>query len=564
MCGFAYVYRKDKEPKDIPQDLLFHRGPDYNNQIRLPNTCLRHWRLSIVDLSSKSNQPLHDDKFVFVYNGEIYNYLNLGKEIFNKNYTSDTKLFFDLLKGSNEDILDVQSGFYSYLLINKADLIMKGGRDFFGKKNLFYYFDNNLACFASEEKAIKKILTNEGKKISLSKSAFIQYLEYKDLFFGKTFYDGIKEIPPGSKITFDPKSWKLEISNDWKDYYYSDLRDTATKKIEKVNLKVSNFNENIEDQVVKAIECRMNCDVDVQIALSGGVDSSLISAILKNKNYQKKILKSINVGFEGDSDESQKALITANSFKFKHELINFKDYDFLNLLEQSINSYGSPLSHPHSLAYDLLTKQARKEGKVLITGEGADELFWGYNHYQGDFKEGFAFRQFINIKKFLKKEIVFDEEERMQIENLRKRANENIFNSQDLEMKTHLLSLLRRNDKISMSNSIEIRSPFIDINILHLINTLKASESRLINKKVLKDILKKYNPSYKGDIKKIGFYVPFDEWFNINKEKKVLKNILSNAIDFYEDFLGAHLFNKKIDNKFGWILLNTGIFIKNL
>ena len=131
-------------------------------------------------------------------------------------------------------------------------------------------------------------------------------------------------------------------------------------------------------------------------------------------------------------------------------------------------------------------------------------------------------------------------------------------------MKTHLLSLLRRNDKISMSNSIEIRSPFIDINILHLINTLKASESRLIHKKVLKDILKKYNPYYEEDIKKIGFYVPFDEWFNINKEKKVLKNILSNAIGFYEDFLGAHVFNKNIDNKFGWILLNTGIFIKNL
>ena len=134
MCGFACVFRKSSEPKDIPENLLTHRGPDFNNQIRLPNMCLRHWRLSIVDLSAESNQPIIKDQYILAYNGELYDYADLGKNIFNKIYRSDTKLFFDLLKNSYESLIDSQSGFYSYLFFDIKKDWLQEEEIFLGKK----------------------------------------------------------------------------------------------------------------------------------------------------------------------------------------------------------------------------------------------------------------------------------------------------------------------------------------------------------------------------------------------------------------------------------------------
>lgn len=564
MCGFACIFRKSSEPKDIPENLLSHRGPDFNNQIRLPNMCLRHWRLSIVDLSTESNQPINKDQYILAYNGELYDYADLGKNIFNKNYRSDTRLFFDLLKNSYESLIDSQSGFYSYLFFDKKSFLLKGGRDFFGKKNLYYYIDDDIACFSSEEKAIKRILLNENKRVCLSKKSFDQYIDYKDVFFGKTFYEGIREIPPGARLNFDFKSWRLNINYDWDHYYKTPLRDKASLIVDNANERLEKSRLTIEEEITKDIKSRLNCDVDVQIALSGGLDSTLISTILKKENFQKKIIKSINVGFSETADESLKAKKTADFLRIEHKSISFNDLDFLGLLKESIISYGSPLSHPHSLAYNILTKEAKKKGKVLITGEGADELFWGYNHYLDDFDEGFAFRKFLDTDKFLKKQNLYNNSENLIIKTLKTNANKNIYNSQDMEMKTHLLSLLRRNDKISMSNSIEIRSPFLDINLLDLINHYKTKDKNLYNKKILLKILRKYNQSFKRDKTKIGFYVPFDEWFLNHKEDTVVKKILKNALTFYEDFLRFSFFDKEnINTRLGWILMNTGIFLEN-
>ena len=166
MCGFACTFRKSKEPKDIPESLLSHRGPDFSKQMRFSRMCLRHWRLSIVDLSTDSNQPIVNEEYVFAYNGELYDYDHLGKNIFKKEYKSDTLLFFDLLRNSYESLINSQSGFYSYLFFDKKRNLLEGGRDFFGKKNLYYFIDDDLACFASEERAIKRILQIENKSVS--------------------------------------------------------------------------------------------------------------------------------------------------------------------------------------------------------------------------------------------------------------------------------------------------------------------------------------------------------------------------------------------------------------
>ena len=164
----------------------------------------------------------------------------------------------------------------------------------------------------------------------------------------------------------------------------------------------------------------------------------------------------------------------------------------------------------------------------------------------------------------MKKQNSYNKSENLIINTLKTNANKNIYNSQDMEMKTHLLSLLRRNDKISMSNSIEIRSPFLDISLLDLINRNKRKSKNLYNKKILFKILRKYNQSFERDKTKIGFYVPFDEWFLNHKDDKDVKKILKNAITFYEDFLKISFFEKEnINTRLGWILMNTGIFLEN-
>ena len=145
---------------------------------------MRHWRLSIVDLSENSNQPLNSKNHLFVYNGEIYNYKKIYKKFLKKEYQSDTLFFRDMLLNGYSKILNNSSGFFSYLILDKEKLEIEGGRDLWGKKPLYYYFDNEKAIFSSEETGIITILNKETK---LNKDAILNYSVYKNTFFWKTF-----------------------------------------------------------------------------------------------------------------------------------------------------------------------------------------------------------------------------------------------------------------------------------------------------------------------------------------------------------------------------------------
>ena len=142
MCGFICLVKKENKKNNfISKDLLEHRGPDFTNEINFESVSIRHWRLSIVDLSEESNQPIVKNNYIFVYNGEIYNYKNISKKYFNKTFTSDTKLFFELLTSGQIEKIKNCSGFFSYVLFNKSRMIISGGRDLLGKKPLYYFID---------------------------------------------------------------------------------------------------------------------------------------------------------------------------------------------------------------------------------------------------------------------------------------------------------------------------------------------------------------------------------------------------------------------------------------
>ena len=229
MCGFICIVKKPGQCSiPIPKSLLDHRGPDSTEEIHSDSFSVRHWRLSIVDLSSYANQPIQDDKFIFAYNGEIYNYSEISKKYFSQSHSSDSHLFFDLLKSGNFKKLQNASGFFSFILYDKKNLTLTGGRDFLGKKPLFYYLDKETLIIASAETSIYKLLN---KKNNLNNRAILSYLYFKNLHFGDSYFEDIVEIPPGSHFEFDLKKWEFKSSFEWSTYYEIPLKERINSNL---------------------------------------------------------------------------------------------------------------------------------------------------------------------------------------------------------------------------------------------------------------------------------------------------------------------------------------------
>ncbi len=561
MCGFVCVINRNRNfPGAISKNVLNHRGPDHTSQITHGCVSMRHWRLSIVDLNERSNQPIDRLNNLFMYNGEIYDFKKISKYYFNKIYKSDTLFFLDmLLEGKRKELKNL-SGFYSYVLLDKQKQVLEGGRDIWGKKPLYYYIDDKQAIFSSEEQGIISIL-NQNTKIN--KESLLNYIIYKNTFFGQSYFQNIREISPGGSFFFDIKNWKFSISLDWNHYYSIPFKEMIDSSFVKLNNE-NDISLDLITLLEESVKNRFKCDVPVQLALSGGVDSASIASIISfNPALRKKLLRALTVKFDHEKDESVKALQISNKLNIKHYTIDFSNFDFLNILKRSISFYAAPLEHPHSLAYYVLCSEVSNQGKVLVTGEGADELLFGYNHYNMGFTDSFAFRPFLELSKYFSGDLNFISSLFIKQRALRVKALSSMHNSRDLEIKTHLLSLLRRNDRMSMANSVEIRAPFLDIKLAYNILNRLTYNNLNGSKIYLNNYLKNKLPSFKSEKEKIGFYVPFDKWFNLNKKNDDVKSIINRATSFISDEYKLKIFRTdEIDGRLGWVLCNIGVFLE--
>ena len=570
MCGFLCIVRKNKEiidsySKNIPENLYTNRGPDFTSELIFENIQLRHWRLSIVDLSKNSNQPIEDENSIFVYNGEIYDYQNILNNT-GEQFKSDTLAVKHLIQDYNGiNTLYSLPGFFALLYISKDKGSIFGSRDIFGKKPLFYFINKDVAIFSSDERGIKKYLENT----KLNEKSIREYILYKDIFAGKSYYENINEIPPGSSFEFDKKKWKINFSSSWNEYYKKDFYDNFL--LNKNLCTKKNNLEIFEDELSKAINRRLSCDVPVQIGISGGVDSTLISAIASQTSNKKNIERAINISFLSKKDESLEAENTAKKLDINFSKVNFNINNFTELLKLAIKNNNGPLSHPHSLAVLEMCREAKKSGKVLITGEGADELFYGYDHYINFKNNSFAFREylteienelFLNIKDNSKSFL----EDLRDIANqeLFTKANKSAYDSINYEIKTHLLSLLKRNDRMGMAHSIEIRCPFLDHNLFFLIKNSDRKKNLKLRKEILNKILKKNFPLLHQKRKKIGFIVPFDENFKYISQTIDGNKWIDLALDFIRSTYQYCVDDKKdLTPRIGWTLLNLGCFLDN-
>ena len=548
MCGFIGFTKKDDISKY--RNILKHRGPDNVELFKNEYISLLHNRLSIIDINSEANQPMVDNinGNVIVFNGEIYNYKEL-KIKYNLKCTtlSDTEVILKLYALLGKKFIDELNGIFSFAIYDNNSKKILLYRDRFGVKPFFFSLSNNELSFASEVKA----LINEKSKFN--NKIIYEYLEYGLVGHNnESFFENVLSLAAGHFMEYDLITKKHDIKRYW-----------DISRTEVLCISHKDILEKTYDLLSDSLRLNLVSDVEVAISLSSGTDSTLITK-LAQKHQQK--FKAFTFGFE-ESDYDEVARVKNNFDLSNLELhpVYLKKDNFLDVLKESLLYFEIPLGGVGTLsAYNMMKEVKRQDIKVILAGEGSDEVFGGYKYYYPAFfsdiknkelleKELFHYNKRHNtnmqsntaeFEKFLLlansnrvlapdgttasnthigKELL---DIQVDIQKSVKLFNNNLNNLmyQDLFYKK-LPKLLHFQDRASMANSVEARVPFLDHRIVDFIYSLPSSY-KIKNgetKYLLKEILRqKFNYVEKTQTK---HYVatPQREWL---KDKKVMNEIL--------------------------------------
>lgn len=541
-----------------------HRGPDHQGTYKGEDYIFAHARLSILDLDPRSNQPmiLEDGRYVLTFNGEIYNFHDIKKELAAEGVTfrteSDTEV---ILLGYRawgiEKFLEKALGMFAFALMDKKENKMILARDRFGKKPLFTYYGDYHFAFSSELAPIFKFFP----KMKLNAEGLDAYLTLNFSPFNNHLVDGIKSIPPGCYGVVNMHDKCLKIHRYWNPFIHTKNR------IDSYSV------DELEHEIERSVTDRLISDVPVCGFLSGGIDSSLISAfVAKNHNHP---YRTYCIGYEGQDkyNEFEYADLVAKKYKLDHHNIKVS----LEEAKDVVTSVGDVLDEPISnwvwVPLHLLSKRVRQDNyKVVLVGEGADELFHGYNSFAEGLKNikqarkhpwkytiphhtlGFGakltdqgHRRFdlwrrvaegdpvymntsFGITKTLRNHLAGPalmqhgnpsagyEYMKFVQDDLSKVTDGN-FDDIDLIAYSEIYSkmievLVRRVDRITMLSSIEARCPFLDQNLAELVfRTMGKARTDGGQKKAwLKKVARKHIPAECIDRKKMGFSFPFEQW----------------------------------------------------
>lgn len=574
MCGiFGYIsfnqIKVDKEKFNKALTTIIHRGPDFQNCLFLNNdtVALGHVRLAIIDLSESGNQPMTVDKYKIVFNGEIYNYIELREELIIKGYTfksnSDTEVLVNAYDCWGEDCVNRFNGMWAFAIYNTINEKLFCSRDRFGVKPFNYFIDNDRFIFGSE---VKTIICYDG---SLRKPNFNSIALFcREGLCGElseTWFNEIFRLKPGHNLILNGKEMKIT-------QYYS-----YPKKIKKIPFDEAKkqFSFLFND----AVKLRMRSDVPVGTTLSGGLDStSIVAGVRQFYTGKHDTFTAHFPGFDGD--EFSQADRTNQYYNLSgNPVIREFDDKLLEALNKTIYHLESGHSSPAILPLSKIHAEAKKKVTVVLEGQGADELLGGYiQHVTG----AFLIEKFINlkwlslIKNFrllsknysLKTIIIFSlrlsfppwlrtlvrryflRTEQVLIGKLKRfeYKEKSIANSESYFTKvlqhSHqgiLVSLLHYGDAISMAFGIESRLPFMDYRLVDFVMTLPADylisegKGKYIQREALKDILPEF---IYHDVKKLGFVTPIEIFFS--KNRLLVQNLL-----LHERSLKRGLFDEK-------------------
>src|SRR3990167_484463 len=609
MCGLAgFLGQGNREILGKMTSAVKHRGPDDEGFYNFENLYLGHRRLSIIDLSL-GHQPLsNEDKTVWIiFNGEIYNFLELRKGLEKKGHKfktqTDTEVIVHLYEEEGESFLNKLNGMFALALWDQKEKKIILARDRLGQKPLYYSLVNNTLVFGSE---LKVLLEHPLIKREIDLDELNKYLIYEYAPAPKTIIKGVKKLEPGQFLIFENN--QIKLSKYW-EIKFSQLENTKNYLIEFENL--------LEDSVKK----RLIADVPLGVFLSGGLDSSTI-AYFAQKNSSAKI-KTFSIGFTDKSfDESIHAKEVAKFLKTEHYHQTFTPNDLLSLIDDVSEINDEPFADASVIPTYLLSKFTRERVKVALAGDGGDELLAGYpsfqalkfaklfrkfpqllrkiiqgmvdylpvsfNNFSFDFRvkrilSGYDFSPEIQnqiwLGSFLPKENqkLFSKETVSQIdfnesflitqkliEEVKKEPLENrlIY----LYLKQYLADdILVKADRASMFASLEVRAPFLDYRLVEFINSLpyhlklKGFKTKYILKRLMKNKL----PENIINRPKKGFGLPIAKWltnelkdfaFDLLSEKKIKEQGIFNYSEI-KKLLDEHV-NKKADHrKKIWTLL---------
>lgn len=550
MCGINGILHLQSQKKvderilTKMRDSLEHRGPDDKGLFVENNIGLGHRRLSVIDVSSAGHQPfLSDDgRYVMVYNGEIYNFKDFYPELrsngFDIKTSSDTEVLLKLFELYGTKMFCRLNGMFAFAIWDKKERKLAAVRDRMGVKPLYYSFYNETFYFASEQKA----LFTAGVPLKMAQDGMEEYIFNRFVAGENTLYENVKKVLPGHIMTIH-ESGKITNEKWW------DLK-AEIQNQPKIQNPVEWFRETFDD----SIKLRMVSDVPVGVLLSGGLDSSSILASLNQQNY--KDIQTFNIGFkEKEHNESHLAKIMAEKFHYDFHTMQLEDKALFDNLISSTYFQDEPIMHlsePHILA---LSQLAKPSVKVLLSGEGADELMGGYVRYKalkypsllnsiGTIGHMDYFTTKPRYEKLARYSQIKDNDDlviyngsniypndiaktfgitnppkneyRKQILEDAKSLYPNNLRRQALyfDQHTYLCSLLDRNDRCTMGASIECREPFLDQRLIVGLGSLE-DKWLFTGKKwkyILKTAMKDRLPEEILKFKKVGLSVPWGDY----------------------------------------------------
>jgi len=359
-------------------DSINYRGPDDSGIFQSNNVVLGHVRLSILDLSAAGHQPMCDASkdYAIAYNGEVYNFKELRKLLIDKghvfNSSSDTEVVLEIFKEHGVQSFSLLNGMFSFAILDQSNNKLFIVRDRFGVKPM-HYFENDQGLFFSSE--IKGITALLDEPIEANKNVLAEWSYYGSALGENTFYKDIKKLLPGHYLEIDLQTLEISSQSYWLPESLPSL------SVQKAGGQNKIF-QRVKTLLQEAVERQLVSDVPVGVFLSGGIDSSAITAFAA-PHYGNK-LKTYSVGFDFDKgvNELPKAKKVAEKFNTDHHEIRITGYELADTIEQLVHHHDSPFSDAANIPLYLLGNRVKDEVKVVLQGDGGDEIFAGYRRYQ--------------------------------------------------------------------------------------------------------------------------------------------------------------------------------------
>ena len=612
MCGICGILNFDKSEhvdgrvlRDMA-DSIAHRGPDDHGYYTSSNLGLGFRRLSIIDLES-GHQPLsnEDGTIWIVFNGEIYNYRELRQDLVRKGHRfkthSDTEVIVHLYEEYGRECVDFLRGMFAFAIWNDKKKTLYCARDRFGIKPFFYLLKNRKFVFASE---IKGVLKSGASEEELDLRSLDCYLTYKYIGSDRTIYKDVRKLKPAHWMEVRSGSSGLEVI----ERKYWNIRHAPDFTRDE-----NDWAEELRHELSEAVRLRLVSDVPLGAFLSGGVDSSIVVALMSQ--YSESPVKTFSIGFkEKEYNELPYARDVAKLYETDHHE-KIIEPDSVDLLPNLLSSYDEPFADSSAIATYYVSKFAREHVTVVLSGDGGDELFAGYNNYprltklnrynviphrlghplwaainrlvpngvrgnrltyylsksRDDVAAYFALWSLPERRRLYKpdmwKQISDNFAEKYKIDLLSADAsNDYLFKIQALDMKTFLVDdILTKVDRASMTNSLEVRVPLLDHKVAELsfrmpsCLKLRGAQRKYILKRATADIL----PDSVISHKKQGFTVPLNMWFKdslrdyVNDRLNSRNNALATYInlDYVNSTIGSHNRGLRDMNEKIWSLI---------